>query len=58
MNLQNIEEIVNSFIYQITPEHRYASFDYCFNYYKSHDLTIDKEKIGASGVMGRSHSQI
>jgi len=41
----DINEIVMSYYNQMSPEHRYTSFDYCYNYfYTSSDLTKDMEK--------------
>ena len=43
----DLEEIVEKFKsnYYFTPEHRYASFDYCYNYFlETKDLTKDIEK--------------
>lgn len=41
----DIEEYVLSYASSIEPYSRYASFDYCYNYFrKTDDLTIDLEK--------------
>jgi hypothetical protein len=45
MKQNDIEEIVGKFISLRNAEHRYSSFDYCYNYfYKNSDLTKDMEK--------------
>lgn len=41
----NIEIFVKKYISKIHPEHRYASFDYCYNYFRTTPyLTFDIEK--------------
>ena len=43
----DIKKIVDEFKYQSNPDSRYASFDYCYNYFKKtkpKDLTKDIEK--------------
>jgi hypothetical protein len=45
MKQNDIEEIIGNFMKLGKPEHRYSSFDYCYNYfYTNDDLTIDMEK--------------
>jgi hypothetical protein len=45
MKQNDIEEIVGNFMNLGKPEHRYSSFDYCYNYfYTKDDLTNDMEK--------------
>ena len=45
MKQNNFEKIVRKFTALGNPEHRYSSFDYCYNYfYKENDLTKDIEK--------------
>jgi hypothetical protein len=45
MKQNDIEEIVGKFTSLCKPEHRYSSFDYCYNYfYTNDDLTKDMEK--------------
>jgi hypothetical protein len=45
MKQENIEEIVGRFISLGKSDHRYSSFDYCYNYfYTNDDLTKDIEK--------------
>jgi len=45
MKQNNVEIIVENYLQQRTPEHRYTSFDYCYNYFNSgDDLTKDMEK--------------
>jgi hypothetical protein len=45
MKQNNLEEVVGKFTTFIKPEHRYSSFDYCYNYfYTKNDLTKDMEK--------------
>jgi hypothetical protein len=45
MKQNDIEEIVGKFIALSKPEHRYSSFDYCYNYFFTNDdLTKDMEK--------------
>ncbi len=42
---KDIESIVNQFRSETNPEHRYASFDYCYNYFSTiKDPTHDIEK--------------
>lgn len=41
----NIESIVNKFKSQSNPDHRFTSFDYCYNYFRrTNDLNQDIEK--------------
>ena len=41
----DIEAIVNNFKSSLKPDHRYTSFDYCYNYFRTtNDLTQDIEK--------------
>ncbi|AFI06203.1 hypothetical protein [Helicobacter cetorum] len=44
-----IEKTLESFIkgYTIKKNHRYASFDFCYNYFKSQIYKKDKEKACA-----------
>jgi hypothetical protein len=45
MKQNDFEKIINKFTTFNTPEHRYSSFDYCYNYFFSNkDLTKDIEK--------------
>jgi len=45
MKQDNFEEIVGKFTSLGKPEHRYSSFDYCYNYFfAENDLTKDMEK--------------
>lgn len=45
MTRTDIELIVNKFKAQSIPDHRYTSFDYCYNYFRTTtDLTNDIEK--------------
>jgi hypothetical protein len=45
MKQDDIQEIVKNYYEQMNPEHRYTSFDYCYNYFKTtSDLTKDMEK--------------
>jgi hypothetical protein len=45
MKNKDIEAIVNQFKNQLQPDHRYASFDYCYNYFRTqNDITRDIEK--------------
>jgi len=45
MKKDNFEEIVNKYLVLGNHEHRYTSFDYCYNYFKvENDLTKDMEK--------------
>jgi len=64
MKQDNIKEIVMNYYNQITPEHRYVSFDYCYNYFKTtEDLTEDMEKsclhlgfyLASWGMLRNSH---
>jgi hypothetical protein len=40
----DIETIVNKFLSKSNPDDRYTSFDYCYNYFRTKDLTKDIEK--------------
>ena len=45
MKQDNFEEIVGKYLALENHEHRYTSFDYCYNYFlKEDDLTRDMEK--------------
>jgi len=45
MKQNNFEETIGKFTKLGIPEHRYSSFDYCYNYFlKENDLTKDMEK--------------
>ena len=45
MKQDNFEEIVNKYLALRNHDHRYTSFDYCYNYFKTeNDLTKDMEK--------------
>jgi len=45
MKQDNIQEIVMNYYNQMNPEHRYSSFDYCYNYFHTtSDLTKDMGK--------------
>jgi len=45
MKQDDIEEIVMNYNNQMNPEHRYTSFDYCYNYFHTtSDLIKDMEK--------------
>lgn len=45
MTKTNIETMVNRYKSQSAPDDRYASFDYCYNYFRpSNDITQDIEK--------------
>jgi hypothetical protein len=45
MKQNNFEETIGKFTDLGKPEHRYSSFDYCYNYFlKENDLTKDMEK--------------
>jgi hypothetical protein len=45
MKRDEIEKIVNEYKQEIKVDHRYASFDYCYNYFKTTDnIEIDIEK--------------
>jgi hypothetical protein len=45
MRQNNIEEVVGIYLDLGKPEHRYSSFDYCYNYFRvEDDLTSDMEK--------------
>ena len=45
MKQNNFEETISKFTELGKPEHRYSSFDYCYNYFlKENDLTKDIEK--------------
>jgi len=45
MKQDDIQEIVMNYYVQMNPEHRYTSFDYCYNYFHTtSDLTKDMEK--------------
>ena len=45
MKQDNFDEIINNFLKLANPEHRYSSFDYCYNYFFTvDDLTKDMEK--------------
>jgi len=45
MKKTDIETEVAKFIVKSNPDHRYASFDYCYNYFRNtDDLTYDIEK--------------
>lgn len=45
MIVTNLEYIINNFSKENNPENRYASFDYCYNYfYQEKNLTQDIEK--------------
>ena len=42
---KNVQEITSVFILKSTADHRYCSFDYCYNYFvTANDLKIDIEK--------------
>lgn len=42
---EDVKNIIDSFISKTTVEHRYSSFDYCYNYFlTTNDLKIDLEK--------------
>jgi len=47
LKVNDLEKVVEEFKseYYLTPKHRYASFDYCYNYFlRTEDLTKDIEK--------------
>jgi hypothetical protein len=45
MRQYNIEDVVGNYLDLGKPEHRYSSFDYCYNYFHTDDdLTKDMEK--------------
>ena len=45
MKQENFDEIINKYLNLANPEHRYSSFDYCYNYFFTvEDLTKDMEK--------------
>ena len=45
MKQDNFEEVVGKYLALVNHEHRYASFDYCYNYFLTEDdLTKDMEK--------------
>jgi hypothetical protein len=45
MVFSNIEEVVTNFTGKAIPEHRFSSFDYCYNYFlNTDDLTKNMEK--------------
>lgn len=41
MNKSNIKSVVKKYTSELNPDHRYVSFDYCYNYCKT---TIDPAK--------------
>jgi hypothetical protein len=43
VDLSRIESVVQSFLKDRLPEHRYASFDFCYNYFKCNDILADLE---------------
>ena len=45
MKQDNLNEMIIEFLSLANPEHRYSSFDYCYNYfYNNNDLTKEMEK--------------
>ncbi len=45
MKKNNIESVVKKFTTELKPDHRFASFDYCYNYFiTTKDLTRDMER--------------